>query len=539
MPVQIKTGNLARDPLLAGAKQLADAVVATLGPWGRNAAIRRAPGKPPMVTKDGVTVAKSFTALPDPFEDMGAQIVKEAAERTNRIAGDGTTTATLLAYEMMKDGAKLLSEGSNAIHIKRGMDKACTAVIEKLTSMARPVEGLEQFKAIATLSAAGDEEIGSMVAMVIDEVGKDGAVQMEPGMGTGIEYEITSGMQISAGYAWKDFANQKNGSAVLDNPYFLVTTEKITSIRQILPIIEKLKDHDAKGSIVIFSGGVEGDALTTLVTNLPKNVKEEDVEGLESIVMTPPSYGQRQIDVLEDIAVVTGARLIDKKAGKKVEDMSVRDLGRSKSVLVTSHASTISGLPDGGLEARENRKAIIQSALDEAEKDEDKDFLTMRKANITGKIAKIKVGGSSSTEQQEKQHRVEDAICATRAAHETGILPGGGRALEFCHDVIDLNSFLIEGEKMGAEVVQNALSKQFFWVVKNAGYEPTQIFRGFVQRDVSWGFNAETGEFGDMFEMNVIDPAKVPITALKNAVAVAGMFLTLEVVVSEEDVAQK
>lgn len=547
MPVSLQYEDKARQPLLAGAEKLAKAVVSTLGPHGRNVAIRRPPlpmqdgtlrHRPPLVTKDGVSVARQITSLPDLFEDMGAQMVKEAAERTNRIAGDGTTTATLLAYEMMREGVKLISEKANVIHLRRGMQKACEAVCKKLESMRREVKTIEEFKAIATISSQ-DEEIGSLVAMVIDEIGRDGAVQIEDGMGTGIEYEITSGMQVASGYAHHHFANQRNGKAILKNPYILVTTEKITSVRQILPLIREIKDaeEDAKEggeelpvSLVIFSTGVEGDALTTLIHNLPHIVK--DAPGLESLVLKPPFFGQRQLDVLEDIAACVGARLIDGKTGRKVETMQLSDLGRADSVIADPGICTVIGLSENP--AREKRVDLIKSAQETAETDADRDFLAMRLANATGKIAKIKVGGSSQQEQQEKKHRVEDAICATRAAHETGILPGGGVAYLRCVNAIKAIDLKDKDERQGALLVLQALAKQLWWVARNAGEEADQVVLKVMDMPEFEGYNAETGQYGDMFDMRVIDPTKVPVTALKNAVSVASMFLTTEVVVSEE-----
>lgn len=289
-----------------------------------------------------------------------------------------------------------------------------------------------------------------------------------------------------------------------------------------------------EASLVIFSTGVEGDALTTLVANLPKMLTEPGSEGLESIVLKPPFYGQRQIDVLEDIAKCTGARLIDAKTGRKVESMQVKDLGRADSIIASPTTTTILGLL-GKEEGRESRIALIKSAQETATEDAEKDFLAMRLANVTGKIAKIRVGGSSQVEQIEKQHRVEDAICATRAAHETGILPGGGVAYLRCVDVVNAHDFAIDGEKQGALIVLQCLTKQMFWVAKNAGEDPEKVILNVMKMNEFEGFNAETGSYGDMFEMKVIDPTKVPITALKNAVSVASMFLTTEVVISEEE----
>lgn len=536
-PVTLKFGEDARQKLLTGAEKLATAVVATLGPWGRNASIRRAPVQdqngnlihiPPTITKDGVFVARKITSFADPFEDMGAQIVKEAAERTNRIAGDGTTTATLLAYEMMKDGALLLKEGANAIHIRRGMLKAGNAVIAVLESMRREVTGMDDLQAIASISSQ-DKEIGSLVAMVINEVGRDGAVQIVPGMGTGLEYEITTGMQIAAGYATPYFAG-KNGMAQLLSPYILVTTEKITSIRTILPIIKSIKEKDEKACLVIFSTGVEGDALTTLVKN--------HLEGnADFLVLKPPFYGQRQTDILEDIAIATGATLIDRKTGRTVERMTVNDLGTSESVLASASVSTIVGL-HGVTSKRDDRIALIKGALEAATEDPEKDFLAMRLANIAGKIARIRVGGSSEVEQKEKQHRVEDAVVATRAAFETGILPGGGVAYLRCVAKLWPDGMEMSGTKdeiAGEVLVRRALQQQLWWVSQNAGEDPKTVIQKVLSMKDTEGYNAETGEYGDMFEMKVIDPLRVPVTALRNAVSVASLFLTTEVAICEED----
>ena len=536
MPVSIKTKEEARAALLSGAKQLADAVVATLGPWGRNVSIRRPPivnkdgglvYVPPLITKDGVTVARKITSLPDPFEDMGAQIVKSAAERTNQLAGDGTTTATLLAYEMMKDGVKLLNEGANAIHVKKGMQKACEAVCKKLESMAKKVQSVDEFRAIATISAAGDEEIGSMVAMVIDEVGRSGAVTISPGMSTGLEYKITNGMQIAVGYSSQYFCGPK-GIASVNDPYILVTTEKIVSIRSLAPILSKIADQDGEQiNLVIFSSGVDGDALTTLVKN-----HVENPEKFRFLVLKPPFYGTKQQEILEDIAIATGARLIDKKLGKDIPSMTIADLGCAGRVDATAGVTTIVA-PECKRDEVEKRIALVQAALESAETDAEKDYQKMRTAGLEGKIATIMVGGSSQVEQQEKQHRVEDAIAATRAAHETGILPGGGTAYLRC--INSITGYSKNDEGYGAKIVMDVLSKQLWWVASNAGEDPDAVIEKVFAMKESEGFNAESGQYGDMFEMKVIDPTKVPVTALRNAVSVAGMFLTLEVAVSEND----
>lgn len=552
MPVLLQFGSDARRLILEGAELLSKAVVSTLGPWGRNVAIRRPPvpdgqggflHRPPMITKDGVTVARNFTSLKDPFQDKGVQIVKEAAERTNRLAGDGTTTATLLAYEMMRAGEKLLNDGANAMHVRRGMNKAAEAVIKSLESMRRDVKTIEDFAAIATISSQ-DENIGALVATVIDEVGKDGAVTIKQGMGAGMEYEVTSGLQISTGYASHYFAG-KNGVATIDDPYILVTTEKIVSIRDLLPILEEVssesKESGKPATLVIFAEGVEGDALVTLVKNHVENPKE-----CRFLVLKPPFYGSKRTEALEDIAIATGATLIDRKKDRTIEDMGINDLGHASRVIATLGVTTIVECR-GKAEEIEQRTGFIKKALEETTNDGDVDYLKMRLANMSGKVATISVGGSSQTEQIEKQHRVEDAIAATRAAHETGILPGGGVAYLRCLDVFDEMDLKDEDENAGAGIVESVMEKQLWWVAKNAGEDPDEVIAKIktgnmdnngktIGKDSPYGFNAETGEYGDMFQMKVIDPCKVPVTALRNAVSVAGMFLTLEVSIVEDEV---
>ena len=532
MPVDIKTGQDIRQCMLAGAKKGADAVIATLGPWGRNVSIGRPPVtnkngrlvyRPPMVTKDGVTVARAITSLPDPFEDQGWQLLKEAAEKTNTLAGDGTTTATLLGYEMMSAGIQLLNEGANTIHVKKGMQKACEAVCAKLVLMARPVQTLDELKAIATISAAGDEEIGSMVAMIVDEIGKSGAVTIAPGVSTGLEYKITNGMQVAVGYSSPYFCGPK-GVAMVTDPHILVTTEKITSITTLTPILEQiLKANDGTIDLVIFSDGVEGDALNFLVQN-----HLEKPDKFRCLVLKPPFYGPKRQEILEDIAVAVGARLIDRKTGRDLPSASLADLGCAGRVDATAGVTTISA-PETKKDKLEKRIELVQVALEAAETDADKDYQKMRLAGLEGKIATIYVGGSSQMEQQEKQHRVEDACSAARAAKESGILPGGGTAYLRCLDVIHAKDFEREGEKKGGLIVMQSLTKQIDWVVKNAGEDSGNVVQRVLKMQQSEGFNAESGQYGDMFEMKVIDPAKVPITALRNAVSVAGMFLTLEV----------
>lgn len=528
--VKILRGSEAREAILKGAAELAESVLSTLGPSGRNASISRKPvmvnGKerqlPPLITKDGVSVANEITSLPDPFENMGVQIVKEAAQNTNR-TGDGTTTATLLAYEMMKAGAGLINSGANAIHIRRGMDKACEIVCEKLASMSKKIETLEELKAIGTISSQ-DKEIGTIVAEAVDAVGKEGAVTMQVSNAIKTECKITSGMQIATGYASHYFG--KNGVAQIDDPFILVTTEKIASIRTLGPILDQITNllnanPATKGEplkLVIFSTGVSGDAFTTMIKNHIENPKD-----FQFLILNPPYFGERQKETLEDIAISTGAKLIDKSTGRTIEDMKFSDLGTCGKIIANSGLTTIVD-SHGITDKIEERIALIKEKLEVEEDQSNKDYLKSRLAGLSGKIANILVGGSSQMEQKEKLHRVEDAIAATRAAHETGILPGGGVAFIRCIEDVTVK----DDESRGFSIVMDALDKQLFWVAKNAGEDAMEVIEKVMGLSMNEGFNAEKREYGDMFEMKVIDPAKVPISALRNAVSVAGAFLTIE-----------
>lgn len=523
-------GTDARAKVFNGIEKGAMAVICTLGPAGRNAAIRRNPierdGKttyiPPLITKDGVTVADNIHSFDDPWEDIGLQMLKEAARNTNK-TGDGTTTATLLAYEMIKGGMKLLNDGANAIHVRRGMEKACEAVCEKLKSMAKPVDTIEELTSIARISSQ-DDELAIVVASAVKEVGKEGAITMQTGISPKTEYEVVNGMQIPTGFASHYFA--KNGNAELRDPFIIVTSDKIASIRDIGGILTSIREQMDQNPetkeqpirLAIFSTGVSGDALQTLAKN---NIENPDQ--IQCIVFNPPHFGDRQKETLEDIAIATGAVMIDKTAGRRVQDMKISDLGTCATILATSRNTTIVG-SHGKPDDIQARVQSIQSRMEGAENDE-KDYLNSRLAGLNGKIANIFVGGSSQLEQREKLHRVEDAIAATKAAADSGVLPGGGVALLRCLMDTDMTG----NERDGFSIVMNALDKQMWWVVKNAGEDPEKIIGKVKGMKETEGFNAETREFGDMITMKVVDPAKVPIAAMKNAVSVAGMFLTIEV----------
>jgi len=534
-------GKDAREKILEGARKGAEAIIPTLGPAGRNVAIRKIPIEvdgvmhyaPPLITKDGVTALNSIGSFDCPWEDIGLQMIKEAARNTNK-TGDGTTTATLLAYEMMKGGKELLDGGANAIHIRRGMEKACEAVCKELEGSSKEVKGLEELKSIARISSQ-DDELADVVANAIMEVGKAGAITMEAGGSSKTEYKITNGMQIPVGFASHYFANRKNGSALLRDSFILVTMDKIASIRDLAGILQEIRDQmdaneDTKAQpvkIAIFSTGVSGDALQTLAKN---NIENPDT--IQCVVLNPPSFGERQKELLEDVALSTGARLIDTTAGTKIQDMKIIDLGTCDSMIVSEHATTIVGAHGNKSNIKE-RIGLVKAKIEKAEDKGDKDFLKKRLAGLDGKFANIFVGGSSVLEQKEKLHRVEDAIAASKAAYDSGVLPGGGVALLRCRNAFE-GMGGTEDEMSGIEIVRDSLSKQLWCVAENAGENPIEVIDNVRKEEGNYGFNAETREYGDMLEMKVIDPTKVPIAALKNAVSVAASFLTIEAGVSNE-----
>lgn len=536
--VEIKHKKEARDPIFAGAEKLALSVIPTLGSGGRNAVIRRHPvslrdgtgaliHRPPMLTKDGVSVADKITSLPDPFEDMGCQLVKEAAKNAARWAGDGTSSATLLAYEMMKSTQEVVDAGANSIHVRRGMEKAEDAVVKYLEANKKDVKDIEEVKAIATISSQ-DEEIGSLVAMCVDEVGKDGAITLKSGMKSGVTYKVTDGLQLPVGYLTEHFKHL----AYIEDAYILVATEKITSIRQLAPIMEQLDQHIGEHGamkLVIFAEMVGGDALQTIVKNIT-----EQKEDFQILVISPPYHGYKQEEIFRDIAIATGATLIEKTSGKKVENMNVTDLGVCDSVMCSATNTTIVGAK-GLKDSIESRIAEAKAKLETEEDPQEQDYLKSRIAGLTGKIASIEVGGASAVAVKEKMHRVEDAIAASRGAHDSGILPGGGVAfLRAMTEAFKGITYESADEERGAKIVQDALEKQLYWVVTNAGEDHEEVKKKILENDLwSYGYNADKRVYGDMYEMKVIDPTRVPVTAIQQAVSVAKNFATIEVAIVE------
>ena len=522
MAKQIIFGKDARDQILKGVSILAEAVASTMGPKGRNVLIEKSYGGP-TVTKDGVTVAKEID-LEDKFENMGAQLVKEAATKTNDAAGDGTTTATVLAYAIMNEGLKHVKSGANAISIKRGMDKAVATVTEQLESMSKDVDSKEEYKAVATISAQ-DEEIGDTIAEVIEQVGNEGVVTVDKGQTFGIEMEYIEGMQFDNGYISPYFITDTSRmEAVFESPALLITDKKISSIQEILPLLEKLA-QSGKKEIVIICENMEGEALATLVVNKLRG-------SFTALAIKAPAFGDRRKAILQDIAALTGGRVISEEVGLKLENADVADLGHCDRVISSKDHTTIVG-GAGNKEDIELRVNQIKQEIDSSSSDFDKEKLAERLAKLTGGVAVIKVGAATEVEQKERQHRVEDALAATRAAAEEGILPGGGTA--YIRALESLESLETEGqdEAIGVEIIKGALIAPLNRIAENSGVDGSVVIEKVKSAKGNEGYNALTDTFEDLVKAMVIDPKKVSRTALENAASVASMFLTLEVAISD------
>lgn len=517
-------GEDARQKVFKGVTKLAEAVRATMGPKGRNVVVERKFGGP-MVTKDGVSVAKEIE-LEDPFENMGAQLVKEAATKTNDAAGDGTTTATVLAHSMMEEGMKHLSSGSNPILIKRGIEKAVEEVTRFLGKMKKDVTKKDEYAAVATISAQ-DTEIGGVIAEVIDEVGKDGVVTVEAGQALGLEKEYVEGMQFDNGYISGYFVTDTSRmEAIYEKPYILITDKKISSVQELLPVLEAVAQRGRK-EIIIIAENVEGEALTTLVLNKLRGT-------FSALAVKAPAFGDRRKEILKDIAALTGGRVISEEIGLKLENATLADLGTARRVVATKDNTLIVG-GDGEKKEIESRINEIKAQIDTTKSDFDREKLQERLAKLTGGVAVIKVGAATEVEQKEKQHRVEDALSATRAAAEEGIVPGGGTA--YIRAIPSLEKLLKdtknEDEQVGIEIVMHALSSPARNIAQNAGVAGDVVVSKIKEGKEGFGYNALTGEYTDLVKAMVIDPKKVTRSALENSASVASMFLTLEVAVSE------
>jgi chaperonin GroEL len=510
-----------RRALLRGVEKLAKAVKVTLGPAGRNVILEKKFGSP-TITKDGVTVAKEIE-LPDPFENLGAQLVREVASKTSDVAGDGTTTATILAEAIFKNGLKYIASGANAIEIKRGIDAAVEKVVEELKKMSREVQGRKEISEVASISANNDREIGEKIAEAMDKVGKDGVITVEEAKGIETYVEIVEGMQFDRGYISPYFVtNPEKMECVLEEPYILIHDKKISSIRDILPILEKVAQQGKP--ILVIAEDVEGEALATLVVNKLRGV-------LQACAVKAPGYGDRRKAMLEDIAILTGGRVISEEAGMKLESAQLSDLGRAKRVVVDKDNTTIVE----GYGSKENIKARIaqiKAQIEETKSDYDREKLQERLAKLAGGVAVIYVGAATETEMKEKKARIEDALHATKAAVEEGIVPGGGVAYIRAKKVLE--NLKLEGDKQfGVEIVKQALVEPLKQIAENAGYNGAVIAEKVEQLPETHGFDALTGEFKDMIEAGIIDPTKVERIALQNAASVAGLLLTTEALVTE------
>lgn len=512
-------GDDARQKIVRGIRKLADAVRVTMGPNGRNALIAKSYGGP-TVTKDGVTVAKEIE-LEDAWENMGAQLVKEAATKTNDAAGDGTTTATVLAEGMISEGLKFLTAGANAISMKNGIMKAVDAVVADLEKQKKIISTKDEFASVATISAQ-DKDVGGIIAKVMDKVGSDGVVTVEAGQTMGLEEEYVEGMQFDSGYISPYFVTDTGRmEAVYKNPYILITDKKISSIQEILPVLEQLAQSGRK-EIVIIAENIEGEALATLVVNKLRGT-------FSAVAVKAPAFGDRRKEMLKDIAILTGGRVITEEVGLKLENTKLEDLGRAAKVVVTKDNTLI---VDGAGDKKdiENRVTEIKGAIENTKSDFDREKLQERMAKLSGGVAVIKVGAATEVEQKELQHRVEDALSATRAAAEEGIVTGGGAALIHALKSLEKVKGVNEDEQIGIDIVKMALVYPTKNIAQNAGLEGSVIVEHIKQaKDATMGYNVITGKTEDLIKVGIIDPKKVTRSALQNAASVAAMFLTIEV----------
>lgn len=527
MAKEIKHGVDARVALEAGVNKLADTVSVTLGPKGRNVVLDKQFGTP-LITNDGVTIAKEIE-LEDAFENMGAQLVKEVATRTNDVAGDGTTTATVLAQAMINEGMKNLAAGANPIILRKGMKKATDAAVEAIAEMSSKVTGKHQMARVAAISA-GDDEVGNMVADAMEKVANDGVITIEESKTMKTELDVVEGMQFDRGYISAYMATDtEKMEAVLDDPYILITDKKISNIQEILPVLEQLVQSGKK--LLIIAEDIEGEALTTLVLNKLRGT-------FTAVGVKAPGYGDRRKAMLQDIAILTGGTVISEEVGLELKDATIEMLGRAKSVKVQKENTVIvDGL--GSKEEIENRIKTIKTEIDATKSEFDKEKLQERFAKLAGGVAVIRVGAATETEMKEAKLRMEDALAATRAAVEEGIICGGGAAyIHASKDVEKLVDKLEGDERTGAKVILKALEAPLFHIASNAGLEGAVIINKVHESEKGIGFDALKEEYVDMVEAGILDPAKVTRSALQNATSVAATFLTTEACVAniKEDV---
>ncbi len=521
MAKQIKFDADARQKILAGIEKLSAAVTSTLGPSGRNVILDKKFGSP-QITKDGVTVAKEIE-LPDPFENMGAQMVKEVASKTNDVAGDGTTTATLLAEAIYREGLKNLTAGANAMALKNGIDKATAAVTESIAKLSKKVKSADEIAQVATISANGDTEIGKMISDAMDKVGKEGTITVEEAKTLESTLDVVEGMQFDKGYLSPYFVTSpEDMECELENPFILLYEKKITSLQDMLPLLQGIAKTGRP--LMIIAEDVEGEALATLVVNKLRGT-------FQVCAVKAPGFGDRRKAILEDIAILTGGKLITEDLGIKLENVQLTDLGRAKKVVVDKDNTTIvEGL--GKKAEIEARVALIKKQIEETSSDYDREKLQERLAKLAGGVALIKVGAATEAAMKEKKDRVDDALHATRAAVEEGIVPGGGVAYLRAQKAID--ALNLEGdEKVGANIISRAIEAPLRKLVNNAGQEAALVIANVKKATGTNGYNVRTGEYCDMIKAGVVDPAKVTRSALQNAASIAGLLLTTDCMVTD------
>ncbi|RJO62943.1 MAG: chaperonin GroEL [Dehalococcoidia bacterium] len=520
MAKQIIFGEDVRRSLKKGVDVLAAAVRVTLGPKGHPVALDKKWGAPTIID-DGVTIAKEIE-LPDAFENMGVQLVKEAASKTNDAAGDGTTTSTLLAWAIISEGFKNIAAGAEPLNLKHGIEKATTAVVDELKRASTPVKGKEQIVQVATITAK-DPEIGNLIASVMEKVGKDGVITIEESKGTKFETEFVEGMQFDRGYVSPYFVTDAaRMEAVLEDPYILITDKKISSIQEILPSLERILQ--ATKNLLIIADDVDGEALATLVVNKLRGT-------FNIIAVKAPGYGDRRKAMLEDIAILTGGKVISEDIGRKLDSITAEDLGRARRVEVDKDKTTVI---EGKGTAKEIKDRIkqLKAQIEETESDYDREKLQERMARLAGGVAVIKVGAATETEMKEKKHRVEDALSATRAAVEEGILPGGGIGL--LNALPSLDKLDASGDELtGVNIIRKAVEEPIRWIANNAGRDGAVILDTVKKGVKGAGYNAETDKFGNMVEMGIIDPTKVVRSALVNAASIAAMVLVTESLIAD------
>jgi chaperonin GroEL len=519
---EVRFGDDARSRMVRGVNILANAVKATLGPKGRNAVLEKSFGAP-TVTKDGVSVAKEIE-LKDKFENMGAQMVKEVASNTSDEAGDGTTTATVLAQAIIREGLKAVASGRNPMDIKRGIDKAVIAATEEIKKLSKPCKDNKAIAQVGTISANSDESIGKTIAQAMEKVGKEGVITVEEGSGLQNELDVVEGMQFDRGYLSPYFINQQASQTVeLEKPFILLVDKKISNIREMLPVLEGVAKSGRP--LLVIAEDVEGEALATLVVNNIRGI-------LKVAAVKAPGFGDRRKAMLQDIAILTGGTVISDEVGLQLEKATLNDLGEAKKIVVEKENSTII---DGAGKASDIKARIesIRQQVEEATSDYDKEKLQERVAKLSGGVAVIKVGAATEIEMKEKKARVEDALHATRAAVEEGVVPGGGVALIRALKALDKLEGANEDQTVGIRILARSIEEPLRQIVENAGEDAAVILNQVRSGKGSYGYNAATGEYGDMLEFGILDPAKVTRLALQNAASVAGLLLTTEVMIAE------